>query len=129
MIFSYYQPLDPFGHSFRYVHITQREGRETMTAARHKLCQDSHGQKLYQIDAALMQQALPGSHRSKACFFITVFSNLCCCLQSSGLLIRHASGMSPKSKLPHCCNATVAHPLGFRITPPCKVLYLWLIHR
>jgi len=99
-----YQPLDPFGHSFRYVHIAQRERRETMTAARHKLCQNSQGQKLYQIYAALMQQTLPGSHGSKACFFITVFSNLCCCLRSSGLLIRHASGMSPKSMLPHCCN-------------------------
>ena len=59
MVFSYYQPLDPFGHSFHYVHIAQREGRETMTAARHKLCQNSQGQKLYRIYAALMRQTYP----------------------------------------------------------------------
>lgn len=35
MVFSYYQLLDPFSHSFHYVHITQGEGGETMTAARH----------------------------------------------------------------------------------------------
>jgi len=46
MVFSYYQPLDSFGHSFCYVGTHYTDGEKKIMTVRHKICQNNHCQKL-----------------------------------------------------------------------------------